>query len=76
MNDPNGMVYYEGEYHLFYQDNLFRNTWGNMSWRNTVSRDLIQWEHLPLALIEEIDAKIFSGSAVVVLTSEPTFMLQ
>ena len=65
MNDPNGMVYYEGEYHLFYQYNPFGNTWGHMSWGHAVSKDLIEWEHLPLALAEENDVMIFSGSAVV-----------
>ncbi len=65
MNDPNGMVYYEGEYHLFYQYNPFGNTWGHMSWGHAVSKDLVQWEHLPLALAEENGVMIFSGSAVV-----------
>ena len=65
MNDPNGMFYYEGEYHLFYQHNPFGNTWGHMSWGHAVSKDLVRWEHLPLALAEENDVMIFSGSAVV-----------
>ena len=65
MNDPNGMVYYEGEYHLFYQFNPFGDRWGHMSWGHAVSRDLVRWEHLPVALIEENDVMIFSGSAVV-----------
>src|SRR4051794_37649428 len=65
MNDPNRLVYFGGDYHMFYQHNPRGEHWGHMSWGHAVSRDLVRWEHMPVAIHEKGGVMIFSGSAIV-----------
>lgn len=64
INDPNGLVYHDGEYHLFFQYNPFGDQWGHMSWGHAVSSDLLHWRELPVAIPEDERVSIFSGSIV------------
>jgi len=63
-NDPNGLIWLDGEYHLFYQYNPQGDQWGHMSWGHAVSKDLFAWEHLPVAIPESDGVMAFSGTAV------------
>jgi len=67
-NDPNGAIYHDGWYHLFYQHNPFAPDWGPMYWGHARSRDLVHWEHLPIALVpsyENDETHCYSGCAAV-----------
>ncbi|MBK9734551.1 MAG: glycoside hydrolase family 32 protein [Saprospiraceae bacterium] len=65
MNDPNGMVFFKGEYHLFYQYYPDSTVWGPMHWGHAISKDMIKWTHMPIALYPDSLGYIFSGSVVI-----------
>jgi fructan beta-fructosidase len=73
INDPNGLVYYDGEYHLFYQYNPLGIRWGHMTWGHAISRDLVHWQELPPAIPEEGETMIYSGSCVIDKTNTSGF---
>lgn len=64
-NDPNGLVYQDGVYHLYYQWNPFGVEWGNMQWGHAVSKNLIHWEHKKEALVPNETGQMYSGCAIV-----------
>nr|WEI57566.1 putative GH32 family protein [Micropterna sequax] len=78
INDPNGLIFWHGQYHLFYQYNPYASVWGSMHWGHAVSNDLINWEYLPIALApsetydDNFHGGCFSGSAV---SNDDTLML-
>ncbi|PFG43047.1 levanase/fructan beta-fructosidase [Isoptericola jiangsuensis] len=65
LNDPNGLLFHDGTWHLFFQNNPFGSGWGNISWGHATSQDLVTWDHQPVAIAATPTEQVFSGSAVV-----------
>lgn len=65
INDPNGLIYYKGVYHLFFQHNPSSDQWSNISWGHASSTDLIAWEEQPVAIPQGPNEYIFSGSTLI-----------
>lgn len=75
MNDPNGTIFYRGEYHLFYQHNPYQPAWGKMQWGHAKSTDLVHWDHLPIALVPDGfpgEVQCWSGCCVIAPDGTPT----
>jgi len=73
-NDPDGVLFYKGWHHMFYQHNPFDSKWGHMHWGHARSRDLVNWEHLPIALwpsVEKGEEHVFSGGAALAADGRP-----
>ena len=64
-NDPNGLLWYKGEYHLFFQHNPFDTKWGNMTWGHAISKDLVHWTQVENALLPDKMGTMFSGPGIV-----------